>query len=88
VIRSLGLGNSLGGWTIVVRWPEIIGEQYAKHARAIRFDDGVLYVAIPDDGWRQHMAMDQDTILKRIQTFPGGRVVKKLRLVRDEKGLR
>ncbi len=88
VIRSLGLGNSFGGWTAVVRWPEIVGEHYAKHARAIRFEDGVLYVAVPDDGWRQQMAMEIEMILKRVQSFPNGHVVKKLRLVRDEKGLR
>ncbi len=54
--------------------------------RAIRFQDGTLFVAVDDAGWRQMMAIDSEKILKIIHACPHGRVIKELRLVWGEKG--
>jgi len=88
VIGSLGLAQGYYGWLIVSQWPEIVGEYYADRSRAFRFDDGELQVAVEDPVWRQQMAMDTEKILEIIHARPYGRVVKKLRLVRGEKGTR
>ena len=85
IIASLGLTRRYHGWMMVSRWPEIVGEYYARRSRAIRFADGVLYVAVEDASWRQQMALDTEKILKIIHAYPNGRVVSSLRLVRGEK---
>jgi len=88
LIASLGLSRQYHGWLIVQHWPEIVGAQVAKVARAVRFEDGILYVAVPGDAWRQELAMQIESILASIHAKPYGRVVTQLRLVRGEKGLR
>jgi len=87
VVRSVGLHTGYCGWQVVEGWSEIVGEYYAKKSRAIRFQNGVLYVAVPDSSWRQMMSMDSEKILKSIHRLPHGRAVKELRLVAGEKGL-
>ncbi len=86
LVHSLGIAKSYHGWMVVTKWPEIVGQQIAKEAEAIRFDDGVLYVAVPDAAWRQNLAMDVEKILNKIQSYPFGRVVTQVRLVQGKKG--
>jgi len=86
VLASLGLARRYDGWLTVTNWPEMVGEQVAKVARAVRFEDGVLYVAVAGDVWRQELSMQTDAILKKIRSYPYGKVVTQLRLVRGEKG--
>jgi predicted nucleic acid-binding Zn ribbon protein len=86
VISQLGIGKNYHGWSVVTHWPEIVGEQIARRAKALKFDDGQLIVAVPDASWRQELAMQLDELMQKIHSFPGGRVIKELRLVRGEKG--
>ena len=86
VIGSLGLQKSYNGWQVVSQWPEIVGEQIARRAKAIRFDDGTLYVAVEDASWRQNLAMDIDNILAAIHKYPFGKAVKQIKLTGTERG--
>jgi hypothetical protein len=88
LVGSLGLAQKYYGWLIVSQWSEIVGDYYAERSRAFRFADGELHVAVKDPGLRQQMHMDTDKILEIIHGRPYGRVIKKLRLVRGEKGIR
>jgi len=85
IVTSLGLADRYYGWLIVSKWPEIVGEYYARKSHAIRYDEGMLYVAVEDSSWRQQMAMDAEKILKIIHSYPHGQVVENLRLVMGEK---
>lgn len=86
VISRLGLARNYYGWMIVSRWPEIVGEHYARKSEAIRFDDGTLVVAVPDAAWRQMMAMDTPKILEIIHRLPHGQVIQQIRLVWGNRG--
>lgn len=85
VIRSIGLSVPYGGWQIVHRWPEIVGENIAQAAQAVRFSDGILYVAVQEDSWRQELAMQRDAILKNIRNHPYGKTVRDIRLIYQER---
>lgn len=82
VIRSLGMSRDYHGWIVVSKWPEIVGPAFAKQSRARRYRDGVLVVSVPDDSWRQELAMQTEEIMRKIQALPFGRSVKKIRLER------
>jgi len=86
VIRSLGLSRSFYGWQIVSRWPEIVGEMIAKHATAFRYEEGTLFVAVPDATWRHTLSMQTEEILEKIHNLAGGKFVRRIRLVQGEKG--
>ncbi len=86
MIGSLGLSKSYNGWLVVTRWPEIVGDQIAKRAKAARFDDGVLFVVVEDAAWRQNLSMEIDNIMAAIRKYPFGKVVKQVRLIGSERG--
>jgi predicted nucleic acid-binding Zn ribbon protein len=70
----------------VANWPEIVGDTIAGISRAVRYEQGVLYVAVEKDVWRQELTMRTETILKKIQSMPYGRAVEKIQLIRGGKG--
>jgi predicted nucleic acid-binding Zn ribbon protein len=86
VVGSLGLSRNYNGWRVVSQWPQIVGKPIAAKARAIRFSEGRLYVAVQEDAWRQELAMQIGEILRTIHSHPFGRVVKQVRLVMGERG--
>jgi len=86
LMRSLGLSRTYDGWQAVANWPEIVGDTIAGISRAVRYEQGVLYVAVEKDVWRQELTMRTETILKKIQSMPYGRAVEKIQLIRGGKG--
>ncbi len=86
LMASLGLSKRFYGWSIVAKWPQIVGDQIARRAQAVSFEDGVLTIAVPSDAWRQELQLQSEAILREIHAVPGGRSVKRLHLVRGEKG--
>jgi predicted nucleic acid-binding Zn ribbon protein len=78
VIGSLGLSDKYHGWRLVHRWPEIVGPEVARQARAVRFADGILTVVVEKDVWRQELEMQLESILDKIRTTAGGGAVKKI----------
>jgi hypothetical protein len=85
VMGNLGLSQSYRGWQVVALWPEIVGEHYAARSRAIRFSEGVLFVAVEDAAWRQELSMQVDEVMKKIHKYPFGRAVSRIRLVKGDK---
>lgn len=86
MMRALGLSRKFDGWQVVTHWTEIVGETVAGKATAIRYDEGILYVSVPDDVWRQQLSMEIESILKDVHALPYGRAVKQIRLQRGNKG--
>ena len=87
LIHSLGLTSRYNGWTVVAKWPEIVGNEIANQAKAIRYHEGTLYVAVPDSAWRQQLSMQVESLRDKIRGLPYGKSVKEIRLVQGEKGI-
>jgi len=81
ILARMGLAHKLGGWKIVTKWSEIVGDSIADVSQAVRFDDDTLLVSVPDAVWRQELLMQTDNILKKIHALPGGRAVKRIHFV-------
>ena len=86
VVHSLGISRNFHGWQVVNKWPEIVGENIAKKARAFRYENGTLLVAVPDAAWRHNLLMETEEILEKIHSMPYGKCIKQIRLVHREKG--
>ncbi len=39
----------------LLAWPVVCGGKVARCTSALRFADGVLTIAVPDEGWRQQL---------------------------------
>jgi len=86
VVKSLGISKSYNGWQVVNRWPEIVGQEIASRASAVRYEDGFIYVTVKDSAWRQELSMKKEELLEKIRSYPYGRTVKEIRLVGGGKG--
>lgn len=86
VLKGVGLGREYNGWMVVTEWADIVGPAIAKVARAVRFEDGCLEVAVADSSWRQELSMQQAELLKKIHSRPYGAAVTRIRLVQGGKG--
>ena len=86
LMASWGLTASYQGWRVVRAWPEIVGSLIAERAVAEHFADGVLYVAVEKDIWRQELQMQREEILRKIHSLPYGRAIKDIRLTGRRKG--
>ncbi len=83
VMSSLGLSKTYNGWMVVEKWPQIVGKELAKRSKAIRFENGILYVGVSDDSWRQEISMKSDEIISQIHSYPFGRSIKQIRLIKN-----
>ena len=84
-LRSLGHATVFGGWLAVSQWPQIVGPDIAKIARAVRFSEGTLFVAVPDPSWRHELGFRREEILARIRRRPFGNAIREIRLIHGEK---
>ena len=87
VVSSIGIKASYEGVKVIDAWPEIVGPDIAARATADRVADGVLYVCVEKDVWRQQLHMQREVILRKIHALPFGRSIKEIRLVGAKKGL-
>ncbi len=81
ILSSYGLAYKLGGWRVVINWPEIVGERIANASKALRYENDTLLVSAPDSVWRQQLSLEVETILEKIHSVPGGKAVKRIHFV-------
>jgi predicted nucleic acid-binding Zn ribbon protein len=87
VIDSVGLTQRYNGSQVIDRWSEIVGDQIAARAQAVKFDNGTLYVVVEDSSWRQNLSMELEQILAQIRKYPFGQAVKEIRLLANQRGM-
>lgn len=66
--RHPKLKSRLAEARAVVLWPEAVGPQIAKHARAVRVWDRVLWLEIDHPAWRSEILFRKNQILDRLNT--------------------
>lgn len=86
VISSLGISDSYNGWMVITHWEEIVGVHIAKNAPAFRFEEGIVYVNVPDAAWRQTLTLQSEELIKQIHSYPFGKGVTSIRFVAGKRG--
>ncbi|QFZ23931.1 DUF721 domain-containing protein [Saccharothrix syringae] len=75
-----GWVERLAGGQVFGRWPQLVGEDVAEHARPVAFDDGELTVQADSTAWATQLRLLQRELLKRIAAGVGDGVVKRLKV--------
>ena len=57
VLRQCGLSERLEERNPLMAWPEVVGEDIAKHSRAVDISDGVLILEADHGAWRQELTL-------------------------------
>ncbi len=66
LVQSLGMEERLEEQQAVDRWPQVVGDRIALHARAVLFDRGKLVVEVDSASWRQELFYMKQDILNRL----------------------
>ena len=75
LLKSLKMQGKLEEHQAVARWPEVVGDRIAQHARAVFFDNGKLIVEVDSAAWRQELFYMKQEILDRLDRSFGKALV-------------
>jgi predicted nucleic acid-binding Zn ribbon protein len=74
-LREFGLEKKAQTYTVLMAWPQIVGEKVAAMATAEKLDRGILYVRVASPVWRYELRLREREILQKIeQQFGPGHV--------------
>jgi predicted nucleic acid-binding Zn ribbon protein len=74
-LREFGLDKKAQTYSVLMAWPQIVGEKVAAMTTAEKLDRGRLQVRVSSPVWRFELQMREREILKKIeQEFGPGHV--------------
>ncbi len=76
MLRDLGLKRRFDQEQVVQHWCEIVGETIARRAKAMRIENGKLYVNVDRPTWRNELILRKKDILNKINSTMKRPVVK------------
>jgi len=86
VLEDAGVRDQIRRQDVVEAWDGIVGEKIAEVTRALRVDEGVLYVEVRSSAWLMELNLMKPSILERVN---GGRDegrIEKVRFLLAETG--
>ena len=86
-LRDMGLESGLRGWQAVAEWPHAVGAQIARRSRAVRFQDGVLWVEVDGSVWLHQLTVLKRDLLRKISERMGSDAVRDLRFINGRGGI-
>lgn len=69
----------------VIAWPMVCGERVASRTRAMSFDQGILWVEVPDKPWKLQLMELAPQYVAALNTLGGERVTRVEFLMPGEK---
>ena len=67
VLKSAGLEQKLRDQEVLTLWPSVVGEEIAARTKALKIDNGVLYVHVEHSVWLQELYFMESDILRKLK---------------------
>jgi predicted nucleic acid-binding Zn ribbon protein len=78
LVQGLGAPSAGAFGAVFSRWPEVVGEQVAAHAKPLSLHDGRLVVAVEEPGWATQLRYLESDLLCRLGEACGDGVVRSI----------
>ncbi len=78
-IKSLGITKQYNAQSVIVHWPEIVGEDISSHAWPISTQRGILLLAVNNSVWSHHLLVLKPEIINKINTFLNEKLIVDIR---------
>ncbi|MCC6484745.1 MAG: DUF721 domain-containing protein [Armatimonadetes bacterium] len=78
VLSNLGLDRELQEWRALQRWPEAVGPRIAARVKAVRVQNGVLWVQ-SGPHWAAEVSVRKEQLLEKLNE--GSPVLKDIRFI-------
>jgi predicted nucleic acid-binding Zn ribbon protein len=79
ILRSETFADGMAGWQAIERWAEIVGEEIARRARAVRFERGIVYVEVVNSSWVQELSFLRRRMVRQLNREIGRDAVTDIR---------
>lgn len=79
VIDHLGLGRELREWKTLQLWPSVAGKKIAAKVRAVRVQDGVLWLQTATPHWAAEVSIRKQELMDKLNG--NDEIIKDLRFV-------
>ena len=87
LLRDLGLEAGIMGWRAVREWPDAVGPQVARRARAVSFQEGTLVVEVEGSAWLHELGILKRDLVRQLNRHLGSQHVRDLRLINARGGI-
>lgn len=74
-IKNLGLQKQYNAQSVIVHWPEIVGDDIAANAYPRFVQQGTLIVGVNSSVWSHHLSMMKESIIDKINSFIGQKLI-------------
>lgn len=81
LIKNLGIERQLLENQAILFWPTIVGPRIAKNTSAERVNDGILFVKVKSDVWRNELLFYKMELIEKLNLKLGKKVVLDIILV-------
>jgi predicted nucleic acid-binding Zn ribbon protein len=84
VLARRGLSERIEAASVVLEWPELVGERIARVTRPLRVSGGTLLVAVSSSPWMMELDMMRPALMRRINAGRGKGRIERLVFVMDD----
>lgn len=76
LLKEFGLDKKAHTYSVITRWPELVGERIANATSAEKLEHGQLTVRVKSPVWRYELTMQKGAIIQKIEEEFGKGVVR------------
>ena len=76
VLKEFGMEKKALTYSVILAWPEIVGEKIAQATKAEKLDKGILTIRVKNAVWRYELTMQKQKIMEMIAKEFGEGVVR------------
>jgi len=81
LFQTASFADGFTGWQAVHRWNEIVGDRIASRTKALRYENGRLFVEVCNSTWIQELSFLQRSITRRLNAAIGRNTIRSIHFV-------
>lgn len=79
LLRTLGIENRVREYQVIVRWPDLVGNEIAKVTEAEKVADQILFIKVKNPVWRNELFFLKTQILDKINNEIGKDLIRDIK---------
>lgn len=81
LLRKLGIESKVKEHEAILKWPKIVGERISDVTKAEKTVDGILFVKVKNNAWRNELLFLKRELLTKLDETIGVGVIKDIRFI-------
>lgn len=78
LLKNLGIDRRVHEQRVVLEFEKAMGVEFCKRARAVKIENGILFLEVINSVWRQELFYQKETIRQRLNAYFGDYTIKEI----------